>query len=92
MVVLTIRDVPGELRDSLAEQAQAKGQSLQAFLLSVLHRQADFSRNMQVLAEVEADLLHGGGVSPDAPSAATVLDDARKASSRAPSSRSRAMK
>jgi hypothetical protein len=76
-VVLTIRDVPNEVRDALARDARERGQSLQAFLLSVLRRQAEFSRNRQLLAEIERDLAGGGGADVDAPDAADVLEQAR---------------
>jgi hypothetical protein len=77
-VVLTIRDVPEEVRDLLARDASERGQSLQAFLLSVLRRQASFSRNLQILAEIEEDLAGGaGGAGADAPDAADVLGQAR---------------
>jgi antitoxin FitA len=75
--VLTIRDVPDEVRDLLSLEARERGQSLQAFLLSVLKRQANFSRNRRILTEVDQDLDAGGGAGPDAPDAAQVLDEAR---------------
>jgi len=74
---LTIRDVPDEVKDALARDARERGQSLQAFLLSVLKRQAEFSRNRQLLAEIEADLSRGGGADVDAPDAAELLERAR---------------
>jgi hypothetical protein len=52
-------------------------QSLQAFLVGVLERQAGFSRNRQFLAGVERDLLTGGGAGEDAPDASTALEKAR---------------
>jgi antitoxin FitA len=76
-VVLTIRDVPEEVRDLLAREARERGQSLQAFLVSMLRRQASFSRNLQILAEVEGDLASAGGAGADAPDAAEVLGQAR---------------
>jgi antitoxin FitA len=76
-VVLTIRDVPEEVRDLLAQQARERGQSLQAFLLAVLNRQADFCRNRQLLAEISQELDSGAGVDQDAPDAAELLAHAR---------------
>jgi len=76
-VVLTIRDVPDQVRDALARDARERGQSLQAFLLSVLKRQAEFSRNRQLLAEIERDLSRVGGADADAPDAAELLAQAR---------------
>jgi len=77
-VVLTIRDVPDEVREALARDARDRGQSLQAFLLSVLKRQAEFSRNRQLLAEIERDLSVGGGADVDAPDAADLLELTRR--------------
>jgi antitoxin FitA len=76
-VVLTIRDVPDEVKDALARDARTRGQSLQAFLLGILTRQAEFSRNRQVLDEIEHDLSRGGGADVDAPDAAELLGQAR---------------
>lgn len=39
-VALQIRDVPDDIRDLLAEQASARGQSMQAYLLEVVVREA----------------------------------------------------
>lgn len=39
-VALQIRDVPDEVRDLLAEQAHRRGQSMQAYLLDVVTREA----------------------------------------------------
>ena len=75
--VLTIRDVPVDVKAALAQQARERGQSLQAFALAVLKRQADFSRNRQSLVDVEHDLADGGGAGTEAPSAADVLAVAR---------------
>lgn len=61
-VVLTIRNVPEQLRDALAADARVRGQSLQAYLLETLERRAAFRRNRQILADIEADLAGGGGV------------------------------
>ncbi len=77
MSALTIRDVPEEIRDLLAEEARRRGQSLQAYLLSVLRRQSAFSRNRQLLREIEEDLEADGGAGPDAPDAAELLAQAR---------------
>jgi hypothetical protein len=76
-VVLTIRDVPEEVRDLLASQARERGQSLQGFLLAVLGRQADFGRNRQILAEISQELDGGGGADRDAPDAADLIARAR---------------
>ena len=49
MVALQIRDVPEEVRDALADRARARGQSLQAFLLSLVQEEARRSRNLALL-------------------------------------------
>lgn len=71
MVVLTIRDVPDRVRDVLARDAKARGQSLQAYLLGLLQRQAEFDRNIALLAEIEQGDAEGAG--EDAPDAADVI-------------------
>ncbi|MGH8775418.1 MAG: FitA-like ribbon-helix-helix domain-containing protein [Jiangellaceae bacterium] len=59
-VTLTIRDVPDDVRDALTRESRERGQSLQAYLLGVLQRQAGFSRNREVIAEIERDIaLYG---------------------------------
>ena len=70
---VTVRDVPDEVRDVLAQQARERGQSLQAYLLAVLSRQAAFSQNRRLLAEIESELRGDAGAGPDAPDAAEVL-------------------
>jgi hypothetical protein len=77
MAVLTIRDVSDDVKDALAREARERGQSLQAYLLSVLNRQAAFARNRRLLDEIERDLATGGGAGPDAPDAAELLEQAR---------------
>ncbi|MGW0214856.1 FitA-like ribbon-helix-helix domain-containing protein [Micromonospora chokoriensis] len=49
MVALQIRDVPEEVRDALAAQAKARGQSLQAYLLELVETQARRLRNTAAL-------------------------------------------
>ena len=49
MVALQIRDVPDDVRDTLAELARVRGQSLQAFLLSIVVNEARRSANAALL-------------------------------------------
>lgn len=49
MVAIQIRDVPDDVRDALAAQAEASGQSLQRYLLGIVSRQARRSRNAELL-------------------------------------------
>jgi hypothetical protein len=46
-VALQIRDVPEEIRDVLAREAAHGGQSLQAYLLALVQREARVVRNRQ---------------------------------------------
>ncbi|MGI8949343.1 MAG: FitA-like ribbon-helix-helix domain-containing protein [Ornithinimicrobium sp.] len=78
MVTLTVRSVPDETRAALAEMAQARGQSLQAYLLATLEREARFRDNLRLISEIRADLSAGGGAGPDAPDAADVIRRERK--------------
>lgn len=77
MTVLTIRDVPDDVKEALGRDARERGQSLQSFLLGVLKRQAAFSHNRQLLSEIERDLAEGGGAGDDAPDAAELLEQVR---------------
>ncbi|GHF45524.1 hypothetical protein FHX82_001705 [Amycolatopsis bartoniae] len=51
---------------------------MQSLLLGVLKRQAAFSRNRQLLFDIEQELAEGGGAGDDAPDAAELLDQARQ--------------
>lgn len=77
MAVLTIRDVPDNVKARLALEARESGKSLQAFLLDVLKRQADFSRNRHLLLTISEDMELRGGAGPEAPSAADVIAEER---------------
>ena len=77
MAVLTIRDVPEDVRLALVESARERGQSLQAFLLALLRQEAAFSRNRQIIEEIERELAEHGGADADAPNAAEYLAQAR---------------
>jgi hypothetical protein len=54
MVALQIRDVPDDVRDTLIERARSQGQSLQAFLLSLVEAEARRSRNRTILARFDS--------------------------------------
>lgn len=69
--------MPDDVKDALARDARERGQSLQAFLLGVLQRQAAFSGNRQLISEIERELTAGGGAEGDAPGAAELLEQAR---------------
>lgn len=50
MTAIQIRDVPDDVRDALAAQADARGQSLQRYLLGLMTAQARRSRNVELLS------------------------------------------
>lgn len=50
MVALQIRDVPEDVRRTLAERAASRGQSLQSFLLNLVTEEAARSANTDILA------------------------------------------
>ena len=50
MVALQIRDVPDEVNEVLKARAAAAGQSLQAYLLALVHREAARGDNAAILA------------------------------------------
>ncbi|MFG1924041.1 hypothetical protein [Cryptosporangium sp. NPDC048952] len=62
-LALQIRNVPEEVRDALVEQASARGQSLQAFLLDLVRAQARRSANTAVLQRFR-DRVDGSSVLP----------------------------
>jgi hypothetical protein len=49
MVTLQIRDVPEEVRDRLADAAQRRGKSLQAYLLELVNTEARRIRNLELI-------------------------------------------
>jgi plasmid stability protein len=53
-VALQIRDVPDEVRDALAEQAAQRGQSMQAYLLEMVEREARVLRNAHMFERTAA--------------------------------------
>jgi hypothetical protein len=51
---LTLRGIPTRVRATLVARAKARHQSLNAYLIDVLSRQADTPTMSEVLADVEA--------------------------------------
>ncbi|MDO5286754.1 MAG: hypothetical protein Q4G45_08060 [Actinomycetia bacterium] len=74
MVALQIRGVPVEVRDALSRRAQMTGQSLQGYLLSLVTRDAAFTRNIEVVERLREQML---GVDVTAEQALEVLDRTR---------------
>jgi antitoxin FitA len=62
MTVLTIRDVPEDARDDLAEAARAQGVSMQKYLLDLVLTEARRAHNRAVLAKARERISNGGGV------------------------------
>ena len=58
MVSIQVRDVPEQVRDTLAEVARSRGQSMQAYLLALLEEDARRARNVMLLRQVRET---GGG-------------------------------
>ncbi len=58
MVALQIREVPDDIRQTLADRAAARGQSLQSFLLSLVTAEARRSTNLALLERF--DCRHDG--------------------------------
>ena len=54
MVAITIRDIPGEVRNELAARAARAGQSLQEYLRSLLDETADKPTARDVVARARA--------------------------------------
>ncbi|RNL63110.1 hypothetical protein EFK50_15475 [Nocardioides marmoriginsengisoli] len=62
-VALQIRDVPDDIRDLLAEQARTRGQSMQAYLLDVVVREAQLGSKVDLFwppAEFRIDVAATG--------------------------------
>jgi hypothetical protein len=74
MVALQIGDVPDDVRDTLAELARVRGQSLQAFLLSIVVNEAHRSANAALL-ERFSERSDGSRLEPA--EIVTALDEAR---------------
>jgi len=69
-----VRDVPEQVRDTLAEVARSRGQSMQAYLLSLLEEDARQARNVMLLRQVRET---GGGYVAEAGQTEAELDTIR---------------
>jgi plasmid stability protein len=74
MVALQIRDVPDDVRQTLAERASRRGQSLQSFLLKLVTDEASRAANVAILTRFEN---RNDGSSMSAADAALAIDQAR---------------
>lgn len=66
MVAMQIRDVPVDVRDDLAREAQARGVSLQVYLRGVIEREARAARNRDFLRTLTPVPVDGGFSADDA--------------------------
>ena len=60
MPAITIRDVPSETRDQLAERAAASGRSLQQYLRAELIRLAGRPDNLAIVTRAQARVREAG--------------------------------
>ena len=74
MVALQIRDVPDDVRQTLADHASRRGQSLQSFLLRLVTDEARRSTNVTILNRF-ADRTDGSSLSTA--DVAELIDEAR---------------
>jgi antitoxin FitA len=77
---LTLRAIPARVRARLAARARARHQSLNAYLIDVLTREADTPTMSEVLADIEA-ARHPTGLTGD--DAVAAVREARDAQDRA---------
>lgn len=52
MSAIQIKDVPDEVRETLAAEAKRSGKSLQAYLLGLLEKEARFARNRAIVEQM----------------------------------------
>ena len=52
MVSIQVRDVPEQVRDTLAKVAKLRGQSMQAYLLALLEEDARRAGNVMLLKQI----------------------------------------
>ena len=74
-MALQIRNVPEDVRDALAERASQLGQSLQAFLLDLVKREARLTRNSRMFDRTAAQRV----AIPDELSPERIIREGREA-------------
>ena len=74
---LTLRGIPARVRATLAARAKARHQSLNAYLIDVLTREADTPTMSEVLADVEVVRRPTGLTGDDAVAAVREARDSR---------------
>ncbi|WP_017177036.1 FitA-like ribbon-helix-helix domain-containing protein [Actinomyces timonensis] len=78
MVALQIRNVPDDVRDALAERARSRGESLQAYLLEMVTREAGWNRNVEILERISRRLTDSQQPSPSTEDILESIDLARQ--------------
>ncbi|WP_131765123.1 hypothetical protein [Candidatus Protofrankia californiensis] len=76
---LTIRALPARVRATLAARAKARRQSLNAYLLDVLSREASTPTMDEVLADIDNARASSGLTTDDAVAAVRAVRDAEEA-------------
>jgi len=74
MVSIQIREISEQVRDTLAEVAQSRGQSMQTYLRNLLEEDARRANNVALLRRVRSV---GGGYPAEPEDAARELDEIR---------------
>jgi antitoxin FitA len=74
---LTLRAIPARVRATLSARAKARHQSLNAYLIDVLTREADTPTMSEVLADIEAARRPTGLTGDDAVAAVREARDAQ---------------
>ncbi len=66
VVALQIRDVPDDVRDAIAQRAALQGQSVQAYLLDLVQREARMLRNAEAFERTAGSrIVIPDGLSPE---------------------------
>jgi hypothetical protein len=76
---LTIRALPARVRTTLTSRAKARRQSLNAYLLDVLSREASTPTMEEVLADIDSARASAGLITDDAVAAVRAVRDAEDA-------------
>lgn len=72
MVNIQVRDVPEELRDTLATAARERGQSMQAYLMTLLEEAGRRTRSVAMLKRL--DSMGGGYTGSESDAAAEIAE------------------
>lgn len=79
MVNIQVRDVPVDLRNALAAAARTRGQSMQAYLMTLFEEARRRERNLDLLKQLDS---LGGGYSGPGANAVDEIAEQREARQR----------